>query len=93
MHVSEASTTGLVVDITGPPGGTIYVSSMTGHTTLIPLDSTGHVVKRLRMSAPGWYWFYFQALDADGYWGPAYEHPLDVYDPDIIFGLSGFRTS
>jgi len=85
MQVPEASTTGIVVDITGPPNGTISVSSMTGHTAIIPLDSTGHVVKRLRMNSRGWYWFYFRALDADGFWGPAYEHPLDVYDPEIIF--------
>lgn len=85
MQVTEASTTGLVVALTGPPNGTIYVSSMTGHTALIPLDETGHTVKRLRMNSRGWYWFYFRALDAEGYLGPAYEHPLDVYDPDIIF--------
>ncbi|MDQ0649144.1 RNA polymerase sigma factor (sigma-70 family) [Microbacterium natoriense] len=85
MQVTEASTTGLVIDVTGPANGTISVSSMTGHTAVITLDSAGHAVKRLRMNSRGWYWFYFRALDADGYWGPAYEHPLDVYDPEIIF--------
>lgn len=89
MQVAEASTTGLVVSLTGPENGTIYVGSMTGHTALIPLDATGHAVKRLRMSSRGWYWFTFRALDADGNWGPGYEHALDVYDPDILFDPYG----
>lgn len=84
MLVPEARTTGLVVDITGPPNGTIFVSSMTGHTALIPLDSTGNTVKRLRMNSRGWYWLSFFALDSDGFLGPAYEDAVDVYDPDVL---------
>lgn len=85
MDVAEASTTGLVIAATGPANGSIYVTSIEGHSAMIPLDGTGHARKRLRMNSEGWYWFTFRALDADGFWGPAEERPLDVYDPDVIF--------
>lgn len=85
MDVAEASTTGLVIAATGPANGSIFVTSMEGHSAMIPLDGTGHARKRLRMNSEGWYWFTFRALDADGFWGPAEERPLDVYDPDVIF--------
>ncbi|QNA93566.1 MULTISPECIES: sigma-70 family RNA polymerase sigma factor [unclassified Microbacterium] len=85
MQIAEASTTGLVIAATGPANGSIYITTMQGHTAIFPLDDTGHAVKRLRMHSRGWYWFTFRALDADGFWGPAEERPLDVYDPDIIF--------
>ncbi|MFK3677999.1 sigma-70 family RNA polymerase sigma factor [Microbacterium sp. NPDC090218] len=84
MDVAEASTTGLVIAVTGPANGSIYVTTMQGHSAMIPLGDTGHVRKRLRMNSNGWYFFTFRALDADGFWGPAEEHPLDVYDPDVI---------
>ena len=85
MLVDEASTTGLVIAATGPPNGTIWVGSITGHTAMFTLDETGHALKRLRMYSRGWYWLTFRALDADGYKGPAQERPLDVYDPEVIF--------
>ena len=85
MDVTEASTTGLVIAATGPANGSIYITSIEGHSALIPLDSTGHAIKRLRMHSQGWYWFTFRALDADGFWGPPEERPLDVWDPDVIF--------
>ena len=85
MDVVEASTTGVVIAATGPANGTIYVTTMQGHSAMIPLDETGHALKRLRMHSRGWYWFTFRALDAEGFWGPPEERPLDVYDPDIIF--------
>ncbi|MGV2982247.1 sigma-70 family RNA polymerase sigma factor [Microbacterium sp. AGC85] len=89
MHVDEASTTGIVVAVTGPANGVVYVGSMTGDSAMIQLDETGHTVKRLRMHAPGWYYFSFSAYDADGYWGPAFEDAVDVYDPDVIWGPWG----
>jgi len=89
MHVDEASTTGIVVAITGPANGVVHVGSMTGDSAMIQLDETGHTVKRLRMHAPGWYYFSFSAYDADGYWGPAFEDAVDVYDPDVIWGPWG----
>ncbi|WP_350351558.1 sigma-70 family RNA polymerase sigma factor [Microbacterium sp. A8/3-1] len=85
MDVTEASTTGLVIAATGPANGSIYITSIEGHSAVIPLDSTGHAIKRLRMHSQGWYWFTFRALDGDGFWGPMDEHPLDVWDPDVIF--------
>lgn len=85
MRVEEASTTGVVIAVTGPANGTIFVTTMGGHSALIPLDATGYAVKRLRMHSRGWYAFTFRALDTDGYWGPPVENYLDVYDPDIIF--------
>lgn len=85
MDVTEASTTGVVIAATGPANGAIYITSIEGHSALIPLDGTGHAIKRLRMHSQGWYWFTFRALDTEGFWGPPDEHPLDVYDPDVIF--------
>lgn len=67
MQVAEASTTGLVISATGPANGSIYITTMQGHTAIIPLDETGHALKRLRMHSRGWYWFTFRALDADEY--------------------------
>ncbi|MDQ0644564.1 sigma-70 family RNA polymerase sigma factor [Microbacterium murale] len=89
MHVDEASTTGIVIAITGPPNGVVQVSSMTGDFAMVELDATGYTVKRLRMHAPGWYYFSFSAYDADGFWGPAFEDVVDVYDPDVIWGPWG----
>ncbi|WP_226531254.1 sigma-70 family RNA polymerase sigma factor [Microbacterium paraoxydans] len=85
MDVAEAGTTGLVIAATGPTNGTIYVTTMQGHSAMIPLDETGQARKRLLLNSRGWYYFTFRALDADGFWGPPEEHALDVYDPDIIF--------
>lgn len=84
MQVPEASTTGLVVSFTGPANEAIFVGAG-GRTVIIPLDATGHAVKRLRMNAAAFYWFEFRAIDAAGNWGPVVEHALDVYDPDAIF--------
>lgn len=84
MLVPEASTTGLVVAFTGPANGTIFVGAG-GRVVMIPLDSTGHAVKRLRMNTAAFYWFEFRAIDEDDYLGPVTERPLDVYDPDAIF--------
>lgn len=85
MQVAEASTTGLVIAVTGPANESIHIATMQGHSAVIALDETGHAVKRLRLHSRGWYWFTFRALDAEGFSGPINEHPLDVYDPDIIF--------
>jgi len=84
MLVDEAQTTGLVIALTGPANGTVFVSTMEGHTAFIPLDETGHALQRLRMDSRGWYYFTFRALDADGFWGPGTEKSVDVYDPDVI---------
>ncbi|MBS1906208.1 MAG: sigma-70 family RNA polymerase sigma factor [Actinobacteria bacterium] len=84
MLVPEAQTTGLVIALTGPANGTVFVSTMEGHTAYIPLDETGHALRRLRMDSRGWYYFTFRVLDADGFWGPGTEERVDVYDPDVI---------
>lgn len=85
MTVEEGSTTGLAISLTGPPNGMISLQSITGHSVVIPLGSTGQVVKRLRMYDHGWYWFVIRPIDADGFWGPMVERGVDVYDPDILF--------
>ncbi|MFK4759889.1 sigma-70 family RNA polymerase sigma factor [Microbacterium sp. ZW T5_45] len=90
MLVSEASTTGLVVEIAGPPNGTVHVGSMAGPSALIVLDDDGIVRKRLRMDSWGWYWMTFRAMDADGYAsGAITERGVDVYDPDVIWSPWG----
>jgi len=89
MTVDEARTTGLVIEMTGPADGSVYVSTMEGHTAVVPLDHTGHTRLRLLMDSRGWYYFTFLALDGDGYWGPGTEAAADVYDPDIIFDPYG----
>ncbi|GGM36936.1 RNA polymerase sigma factor [Microbacterium saperdae] len=85
MTVPEAQTTGVVIAVTGPPNGRVFITSMEGHSATIDLDQNGYTRKRLLMDAAGWYYFTMRALDSDGYWGPAYEKAVDVYDPDIIF--------
>jgi hypothetical protein len=89
MTVDEAQTTGLVITITGPPGGSVFITTMQGVSATINLDADGHTRKRLLMNAPGWYYFTFRALDSEGFWGPAFEAPVDVYDPNTIFGPWG----
>jgi RNA polymerase sigma factor (sigma-70 family) len=89
MTVDEARTTGLVIAFTGPAGGRVYISTIEGHTAIVPLDDTGHTRLRLLMNSHGWYYFTFRALDADGFWGPGLEAGADVYDPDIIFDPYG----
>ncbi|MCM3656344.1 sigma-70 family RNA polymerase sigma factor [Agromyces mediolanus] len=85
MTVEEASTTGLVIALTGPANGTVYVSTIEGHTAYIPLDANGYTRQRLTMQSRGWYYFTFRVVDEEGYVGPEAERALDVYDPLIIF--------
>lgn len=85
MTVDEASTTGLVIEVDGPPDATVLVVSMTGHAVQFALDGDGHARKRLVMAARGWYYLTFRVVDGDGRWGPGTERAVDVYDPDIIF--------
>lgn len=89
MTVAEAQTTGIVIELTGPAGGRVYVSTMEGHTAIVPLGATGHTRLRLLMNSRGWYYFTFRALDSDGFWGPGLEAAADVYDPDIVFDPYG----
>lgn len=84
MTVAEAQTTGLVVAFQGPPNGTIFVQSIAGHTALIALDADGTARRRLTMNSRGWYYFTMRYLDGDGFWGPGWEHALDVYGPGIV---------
>jgi RNA polymerase sigma factor (sigma-70 family) len=85
MLVTEAQTTGVVIAVTGPPNGRVFITSMEGHSATITLDQNGYTRKRLLMDAAGWYYFTMRALDSDGYMGPANEKVVDVYDPDVIF--------
>ncbi|MEV4669468.1 sigma-70 family RNA polymerase sigma factor [Microbacterium sp. LWO12-1.2] len=85
MLVDEAQTTGVVIAVTGPPNGRVFITSMEGHSATIALDQNGYTRKRLLMDAAGWYHFTMRALDSEGYWGPGYEKAVDVYDPDVIF--------
>ncbi|WEK61680.1 MAG: sigma-70 family RNA polymerase sigma factor [Candidatus Microbacterium colombiense] len=85
MLVAEAQTTGVVIAVTGPPNGRVFITSMEGHSATITLDANGYTRKRLLMDAAGWYYFTMRALDSDGCWGPAFEAAVDVYDPDVIF--------
>lgn len=80
MQLSEASTTGLVVSITGPANGTVWVSTASTDAT-VTLDGTGHAVRRIRMLEDGTYFLSFSAMDADGYSGPGFFAPVDVVDP------------
>lgn len=89
MLLSEAQTTGVVIAITGPANGTVFVDTMQGVSATITLDQSGYTRKRLVMNGVGWYHFTFRALDGDGFWGPAHETSVDVYDPDVIWGPWG----
>lgn len=89
MTVEEARTTGLVIALTGPAGGQVYIATMEGHTAVVPLDATGHTRLRLLMDSRGWYYFTFRALDTEGFWGPGLEAAADVYDPAVVFDPYG----
>ena len=80
LQLSEASTTGLVISITGPANGTIWVSTASTDAT-VTLDNTGHAVRRIRMLEDGTYFLSFSVMDADGYSGPGFFTPVDVIDP------------
>ncbi len=81
LTVTQAKTTGLVVEFRGPANGTIYVSTMEGNTAFVALDANGYAQRRMLVDSYGWYWFTMRYIDKDGYWGPLWEHNLDVYDP------------
>jgi hypothetical protein len=81
LPLEEARTTGVVVSVTGPANGTIWVSTPKTDA-MITLDSTGHAIRRIRMLADGWYPFSFAVVDADWYSGPGVGDPVDVVDPD-----------
>lgn len=80
MDYIEASTTGIVIEITGPPNGRIYVSTL-GNEAFISLDANGYAKKRLRLTSRGWYYLLFSALE-DDYLGPGYTTYVSVFDPD-----------
>ena len=80
MPLDEARTTGLVISITGPANGTVWVSTPTTDAT-VTLDDTGHAIRRIRMLADGWYPFGFSVIDADWYSGPGTVATVDVLDP------------
>ncbi|MGW8482603.1 RNA polymerase sigma factor [Microbacterium sp. NPDC055903] len=80
IPLDEASTTGVVVSIIGPPNGTIWVSTAMTDAS-VTLDASGHAVRRIRMLADGWYPLSYAAVDADWYSGPGTLTPVDVLDP------------
>ncbi len=89
LTVTEAKTTGLIVEFQGPANGVIYVQTMEGNTGLVALDSNGYAKRRLLVNSYGWYWFNMSYFDSDGYWGPPWEHNLDVYDPVAVYDPMG----
>ena len=89
MTVTEAKTTGLIVEFQGPADGIVYVQTMEGNTALVALDASGYAKRRLLVNSYGWYWFTMRYLDRDGYMGPAWEHNLDVYDPAAAYDPMG----
>lgn len=81
LLLEEARTTGIVISITGPAGGTVWVSTPTTDAT-VTLDENGTAIRRIRMLADGWYPFGFAVIDADWYAGPGADvDPVDVIDP------------
>lgn len=81
LLLEEARTTGIVVSITGPAGGTVWVSTPQTDAT-VTLDENGNAIRRIRMLADGWYPFGFAVIDADWYAGPGFSgDPVDVIDP------------
>ncbi len=86
----EASTTGVLFRVQGPPGGTAcLVSVYSGQAVEIPLDDTGTAIRRIRLLSAGTYYLTVRAC-AEGYRGPAAETIFDVVDPEApIFGPWG----
>lgn len=89
MDISEARTTGLVLQFQGAPNGTVCLQSMTGQVASVPLDATGSAVRRLRMQSGGFYMFTFRTCDG-AFRGSPVETYATVDDPDApIFGPWG----
>ncbi|GAA1781183.1 sigma-70 family RNA polymerase sigma factor [Leucobacter iarius] len=89
MDISEAKTTGLVLQFQGAPSGTVCLQSMAGQVASVPLDTTGSAVRRLRMQSGGFYMFTFRACDG-AFRGSPVETYATVDDPDApIFGPWG----
>lgn len=89
MTAADAKTTGLLVEFHGPADGTIYVTTMEGNTGFVALDANGYAQRRMLVNSYGWYWFTMSYIDGDGYWGPPWEHNLDVYDPIAVYDPMG----
>ncbi len=89
MDISEARTTGLVLQFQGAPSGTVCLQSMAGQVASVPLDASGSALRRLRMQAGGFYMFTFRACDG-AFRGSPVETYATVDDPDApIFGPWG----
>ncbi|MFJ4167782.1 sigma-70 family RNA polymerase sigma factor [Microbacterium sp. NPDC089698] len=89
LTTTQAATTGLIVEFQGPPNGIVWTQTMEGYTALVALDATGYAKRRLLVNSYGWYWFTMRYLDSDGYWGPGWEHNLDVYNPAAPYDPMG----
>lgn len=89
ITAADAKTTGLLVEFHGPADGIIYVTTMEGNTGFVALDANGYAQRRMLVNSYGWYWFTMRYIDDDGYWGPLWEHNLDVYDPTAAYDPMG----
>ncbi|MGJ0202789.1 sigma-70 family RNA polymerase sigma factor [Leucobacter sp. gxy201] len=77
----EASTTGYVIRLTGPPNSTVFViHAMSGSTALVPLDQTGTAVRRMRFFQTGTQMFFFTAYNGANAGPVALRSPI-IDDP------------
>lgn len=89
IPLAEAAETGIVATITGPPGGTICLTSVwPGQTTELPLDEDGNTTQRIRFLGAGWYYLTFRACEGE-HRGPPFEVNFDVIEPESP-GMSPF---
>ncbi|WP_197280944.1 RNA polymerase sigma factor [Microbacterium sp. No. 7] len=78
LPLAEASTTGIVFQVTGPPNGSVCLTSVySGQAQQIGLDDTGTATKRMRFLAGGTYYLVFRGCEGE-YRGPATEVFVDV---------------
>ncbi|MGO1543844.1 MAG: sigma-70 family RNA polymerase sigma factor [Gulosibacter sp.] len=84
LEISEAQSTGVVLQISGPKNGTVCVTSVSGQRAEIPLGDEGTAIRRIILHSHGYYVLEFAACE-DGYRGAVTENFIDVYDPEIIF--------
>jgi len=89
LPLEEATTTGIVFRIDGPPNSAVCVTSVwTGQSETVVLDGAGIAVQRLLLESGGHYFLEFRGCEG-GWFGPPTEILFGVEDPDG-FGFGPF---
>lgn len=85
LMIDEATTSGIVITVTGPENALICVDTTGDGYAEFALDDRGFATKRLLMHTGGFYMFYFEVC-ADGRQGAYTDAFVWIDDPEVIFG-------